>query len=251
MCTSSVSHKPLPYKLTSPAKAKENIEKFRNLTPDELEHCRRVVRKVVPRYLCDPDEALSHGLMIASEKYQGFGNLPAYVAKCAYFYALRTNRKRNTYFGKNDDAIQAETLEDRERYYSIIGTCDPEPIDPLDPLFTQRIDAYLAEMCKDHGRHKTTTFAKLARRILKELEQSINHDDGIGITEFDEALKVPEWKGQLPRVNKKAARQVMYRHLAEKYDAQPYQVAGAFTALKRSAIRVLNEQGPHSVDYKV
>ena len=76
------------------AECAERVGRLWALTQDDYYHLFIIVRAIVPPQFCDPHDALSHGLLIALQRYDGRGPLTAYVPRCAYLYSLQQVKKR-------------------------------------------------------------------------------------------------------------------------------------------------------------
>src|SRR3990172_2022284 len=77
-----------------PTERAARVRKLQTLTQSEYNQLFYITKAIVPPQLCDPNDALGHGLLIALQKYEGKGPLTAYVPRCAYLYALQQAKKR-------------------------------------------------------------------------------------------------------------------------------------------------------------
>lgn len=244
MCTSIVARKKASCKPPTVAERQARLEALRNITEDELNRCRRVVYKCVPRSLGDPEEALSEGLEIALRKYEGLGDLSSFVGGCAYYSALRYYSRRVKRLLSFDEVIEADRHDENEdTAIELFGEDAPEFVEPIDPHLVERICQALTKMVNYKTRSQRPSVIAAAQKILFALCESANKGHGVGVTEYDDApLKAPDFQGQVHLEQQtKVARQEMYRHLADQCATNQYTVTYAMTALRKSTEIALRE----------
>jgi hypothetical protein len=219
------------------------VQALQNLTQDEYNHLFRIVRLVVPPYLCEASEALSAGLLAAARNYNGEARLSTYVARCALHHALRVGKQcpRTTVF---TDLRTGERAGDNTVYLEeTIGMEDPRYVEAIDDHLIARIYEILADLEDSRRCHVRPKVLALAAEILDLLHTNANLGKGVGIDEYDHAPpKAPEWKNQFKvEYNRLQPRTQINQNLARTLGANPSHVAQAMIALRQSTRQALRE----------
>lgn len=252
MCTSIVARKNTRGKLaslTTPEERQSRIEAFRNhFTEDDLARCRQAVRRRVWSYLGDPEEGLSHGLECAVTQYNGLGDVSHFVREYAYNH-MRTFYQRRV---KNHCSMDAPLEDHRSRQDNeerTLGDClsyfDPELIEDVDPYLIKRIRKALERLANRKIWHRRPSVIEGAQKILTDLTESANRDQGIGVSEYDEApLKIylDSFERRVNPRDTKIARRQMHQHLAGKYHTDDYTIKYVFGVLRKSTEIALRER---------
>lgn len=249
MCTSIVARKKESRKPATTEERQARIDAFRNhFTEDDLARCRQAVRRWVWSYLGDPEEGLSHGLECAVTRYKGFGEISHFVREYAYNH-MRTFYHRRVKHHYSIDAPLQDRRSGQDGEERTLGDClsycDPEVIEQVDPQLIERIRKALAGLVNQRIWHRRPSVIVAALKMLTELCESANRDQGIGVSEYDEApLKIylDSFERRVNPRDTKLARRAMYRHLAERFGVDPFTVKYAMTALRKSAEIALRER---------
>ena len=228
---------------TSPAECRERRRKLEKLTQDEYRHLLATVILVVPKQFCDPADALSHGLLIALQKYDGRGKLTTYVSKCAYYYALHQVKKRRrdvTFTDLQNESEFEEYLDEVLPYLE-----DPRYVEAVDELFIRRVEEILDNIYNYRFRYSTRQAINDAHQILALLRDNANLGKGIGVDEYEDGLLTALKHGR-PRIgrpthNTKLVRKEIVEHLREELQTDKRNVSSAYKALRISTLQALHE----------
>ena len=227
----------------SPVEKRERKRKLMNLTQAEYRHLLATVILVVPRQFCDPADALSHGLLIALQKYDGRGKLTTYVSKCAYYYALqqvKKLRRQVTFTDLQNESDFEEYLDEVLPYLE-----DPRYVEAVDELFIRRIEEILDSIYDYRFRFSTRQAIDDAHQLLALLRDNANLGKGIGIDEYEQGpINVPKRgrpRNGRPTHNTKLVRHVIVDHLSEELQTDKRNIYSAYKALRISTRQALNE----------
>ena len=221
----------------------ERVKKLRSITQAEYNRLLFICKQVIPARLCDPADALSHGLLVALDKYDGRGALSTYVTKCAWYYALQQVKKRRYDICFCD----LETEEDFEDYLDAIlpALDDPRYIEAVDELFIRRIEQVLHQSKDYRYRFSTKEAIDDAIEMLSVLRTNANLGHGIGIDEYDDApltsFKHGRKRRERPTHNTKVVRRQIVGHFADALRTDPRDISSAFKGLRLATRQALNE----------
>ena len=123
---------------STPTERAARVRKLQTLTQSEYNQLFYITKAIVPPQLCDPRDALGHGLLIALQKYEGKGPLTAYVPRCAYLYALQQAKKLRRQVTFCDLQSDAEFDDYLDRVLPFLE--DPRYVEAVDELFIRRIE---------------------------------------------------------------------------------------------------------------
>lgn len=227
----------------SAAERAERVRKMRRITQAEYNHLLATVILVVPRQFCDPADALSHGLLIALQKYDGGGKLTTYVSRCAYLYSLQQVKKRRrdvNFTDLQNESDFAEYLDEVLPYLE-----DPRYVEAIDELFVRRIEEILDGIYDWRFRFATRQAIDDAHQILALLRDNANLGKGIGINEYADGPLTAFKRGK-PRIgrpahNTKLVRKMIVDHLSEDLQTDKRNIFSAYKALRISTRQALNE----------
>ncbi len=228
---------------TSPAERRERRRKLETLTQAEYRHLLATVIIVVPKQFCDPADALSHGLLIALQKYDGRGKLTTYVARCAYLYSLQQVKKRRldiTFTDLQNESDFSEYLDEILPYLE-----DPRYIEAVDEFFIRRIEEILDAIYDYRFRYATRQAIDDAHQILALFRDNANLGKGIGVDEYENG-PLSAFKRGKPRVgrpthNTNLVRRAIVDHLSEELQTDKRNIFSAYKALRISTRQALNE----------
>ncbi len=228
---------------TTPAQREERKRKLQTLSQAEYQNLRNLVHYIVPQKFCDPDDALSHGLLIAMEKYDGHGELKTYVMRCAYLYSLQQVKKTRlniTFTDLQNESDFEEYLDEVLPYLE-----DPRYVEAVDELFIRRIHEVLDSMRNWRFRHTTQEAIADAHTILELLRENANLGKGIGVDEYEDGPLTAFKRGK-PRVgrpmhNTKIVRKNIVDHLTDELHTTKQDISSAYKALRLSTRQALNE----------
>lgn len=232
--------------VTTPEERAARVEAFKHFTLDDYDHMLRLVRRVVPKGVCDPEEALSEALVLASRQYDGSTKLTSYIAKRARWYAWNHHEReaRHSSFCELPTTEHADDDETDGYIERIIGgVTDPEYSEPIDRQFVERIKQILVTTKDSHKFYARPKVIPIAIEMLDLLRANANQGQGIGVDEWDNApIKKPNHPNhyQVYR-NKKQPLGVVRKKLAQMLDAQPINVSYAIKALRVSTALALRE----------
>lgn len=242
-----VSQKPRRVKSefeTTPQQRTTRVEAFKkHFTQDEYDHLLKIVRLVVPEYMCDPTEAYSEGLLAAARMYDGSVCLSTYVSKCAWNYAIRAWQKAKRRI-LIDDLATAEHQDDDNTYSEETLGADALPyVEAIDDQFIARINEILIAMANYRLRHARPKVIELAADIVDMLRINANLGQGIGVDEYDNApLKAPAWKNEsLVHRNTIEPRAHIRDHIAQMLNASTANTTYAMIALRKSTRQAMHE----------
>jgi len=228
---------------TNPAERDERIRKLQQITQAEYNHLLATVKLVVPREFCDPDDALSHGLLIALQKYDGRGKLTTYVSRCAYLYSLQQVKKRRRDINFTDLQNASEFEEYLDEVLPYLE--DPRYIEAIDELFIRRIEEILDATYDWRFRFSTRQAINDAHQILALLRDNANLGKGIGVDEYENGPLAAPKHGR-PRIgrathNTKLVRRAIVEHLSEELQTDKRNIYSAYKALRISTRQALHE----------
>ena len=156
-------------KTVAPAERAERTRKLRTLTQAEYAQLLHTVKAIVPWQYCDPNDALHQGLLLAYQKFEGWGELSAFVARCAFLYGLQQAQKRRrlvTFTQLQEDPNVGEDVEDVLPYLE-----DPRFVEAVDELFIGRIEEILASSYNRRLRHGSHRAIRDATRMLTQFRE--------------------------------------------------------------------------------
>ncbi len=231
---------------TTPEQRAARVEAFKHITQEHYDHLLKIVRLVVPEYLCDPEEAFSQGMLAATRMYNGSTCLSTYVTKCAMNYAIRMSKKAKRQIQFADLPGNDHDQDENAAAYidEIIGADDEMPyLEGIDDQFIERVNEILAEIANSAKRSTRHKVVELAEEILDELRIAANLGNGIGVDEYDNApLKAPEYDHQAKVYrNTLEPRSRIIDHLADTIGASRINVVYAMIALRNCTRQALCE----------
>ncbi|MCL4394613.1 MAG: hypothetical protein M1482_07395 [Chloroflexi bacterium] len=213
------------------------------LTQAEYTHLLATVILVVPKQFCDPADALSHGLLIALQKYDGRRKLTTYVARCAYIYALQQVKKTR----RQINFVDLQNESDFEEYLDEVLPYleDPRYVEAVDELFVRRIEEILVGIYDYRFRFSTRQALADAHQILAMFRDNANLGKGIGIDEYEDGPLTAPKRGR-PRIgrpthNSKLVRRAIVDHLCQELRTDKREIYSAYKALRLSIRQALNE----------
>lgn len=215
------------------------VQKLRTLTQAEYNQLLHIVKAIVPTKFCDPADALSHGLLIALQKFDGRGPLSAYVPRCAFLYALQQVKKRRWEMAFCDLQTDSDFDDYLDRILPYLE--DPRYIEAVDELFVRRIEEILAGMYDYHFRHSTHEALGNATRMLSLFRDNANLGKGVGIDEYEQTpLAKSRMRGRRLH-NGKLVRRLILDHLREELHLDQKDTDCALQALRISTRQALHE----------
>jgi hypothetical protein len=228
---------------TTPALREERKRKLQSLSQVDYQNLRNLVHYIVPRKFCDPDDALSHGLLIAMQKYDGRGELKPFVMRCAYLYSLQQVKKTRlniTFTDLQNESDFAEYLDEVLPYLE-----DSRYVEAVDELFVRRIDEILDSMKNFRFRFASKEAIADAHTILALFRENANLGKGIGVDEYEDgplnALKRGKRRSEKPTHNTRIVRKNIVDHLADELHTTEKDISSACKALRLSTRQALNE----------
>ncbi|MBI4785601.1 MAG: hypothetical protein HY782_00940 [Chloroflexi bacterium] len=161
----------------------------------------------MPPQLCDPYDALSHGLLIALQKYK-----------------LQSDQDFEDYLDRVLPYLE-----------------DPRYVEAVDDLFVRRIEEILEGMYNWRFRFSTHQAIGDATKVLALLRDNANLGKGIGIDEYENAP--PAKKDRIGRGphNTKVVRHLVVEHLSEELQTDRRNIFSALKALRLSTRQALHE----------
>ena len=215
------------------------VRKLQTLTPADFQQLLYIVKAIVPPQLCDPHEALSHGLLIALQKYKGEGPLTAYVPRCAYLYGLQQAKKLRRQINFCDLETGDDFVEYLDRVLPYLE--DPRYIETVDELFVRRVEEILERMYDWRFRFSTHQAIGDATKLLGLFRENANLGKGIGIDEYEETPPLKRDRVGRPPHNTKVMRHLVVEHLSEKLQTDKRNIFSALKALRISTRQALHE----------
>jgi hypothetical protein len=215
------------------------VQELHALTHTTYHELRRIVYAIVPRRLCDPEDALNEGLLIALKKYAGLGKLTWYVPRCAFFYALYQAQKRKREVAFTD--LQADNGRDDDLDNVLPYLEDPRYVEAVDEVFVQRIEEIIAALYDRRLRYATHRAKGDAVRILALFRENANLGRGIGVDEYE---NTPPSKVRLrgkPTHDTKLVRGLILDHLRDEMGVSRKDANIALKALRVSTHHALRE----------
>jgi len=214
-----------------------------HLTQREYTHLLATVMLMVPKQFCDPADALSHGLLIALQKYDGRGKLTTYVSRCAYLYALQQVKKRRRDINFTDLQNESDFVDYLDEVLPFLE--DPRYVEAVDELFIRRIEETLDGLYDWRFRYATRQAINDAHQILALFRDNANLGKGIGIDEYENGPLTAFKRGK-PRVgrpthNTRLVRKAIVEHLREELQTDKRNIFSAYKALRISTRQALNE----------
>ncbi len=228
---------------STPAECRERRRRLEHLTQHEYNHLLATVMLVVPKQFCDAADALSHGLLIALQKYDGRGKLTSYVSRCAYLYSLQQVKKRRRDINFTDLENDAEFEDYLDEVLPYLE--DPRYVEVVDELFIRRIEEILASIYDYRFRYATRQAINDAHQILALFRDNANLGKGIGIDEYENGPLTAFKRGK-PRVGRRTHNTILVRraivdHLSEELQTDERNISSAYKALRLSTRQALNE----------
>ena len=215
------------------------VRKLQTLTQADYQQLFYIIKAIVPPQLCDPYDALSHGLLIALQKYEGNGPLTAFVPRCAYLYGLQQAKKLR----RQINFCELQNEEDFEDYLDRILPYleDPRYVEAVDELFVRRIEEILASLYDWHFRFSTRQALGDATKLLSLFRDNANQGKGIGIDEYEETPPAARDRKRRPTHNTKIVRHLIVEHLCEELQTDRRNIFSALKALRISTRQALHE----------
>lgn len=224
---------------TTSSERAARLRKLQTLTQSDYNRLLYIVKAIVPPQLCDPYDALSHGLLIALQKYKGEGPLTAYVPRCAYLYGLQQAKKlrRQVHFCDLRSDRDFEDYLDRVLPYLE----DPRYVEVVDELFIRRIEEILEGMYDWRYRFSTRQAIGDATQLLSLFRDNANLGKGIGVDEYDNTPIAKRDRLSRRPHNTKAVRHLIVEHLSEELQTDRRNIFSALKALRISTRQALHE----------
>lgn len=230
---------------TTPEERAARIEAFKHFTLDDYDHMLRLVRRVVPKGVCDPEEALSEALVLASAEYNGSTKLTSYIAKRAWWYAWSQHKHEShkITFSQLPTQEHADDPEVNDYIDLLIGgSTDPEGSEPIDTRFVERIREILTSQKYGSAFYARRKVLPIALEILNLMRTNADLGKGIGIDEWENApINVPNHPNDRVKHNKKKPLGAIRKKLATTLNTQPINISYAIKSLRVSTALALRE----------
>jgi hypothetical protein len=226
-------------RIASPAERAKRLRKLAALTETEYAQLLRTVRTIVPAQYCDPYDALHQGLLLAFQKFEGWGELGAFVSRCAFLYALQQAQKRHR--SVTFSQLQEHVDEDEDVDSLLPALEDPRYIEAVDERFIERIEEILAGSY--NRRFPSTSHPAIhnATQVLGLFRENANLGRGVGIDEYEETPPAMVHRPRKPTHNTKVVRGLILDHLRDELQISRDHASSALKALRVSTRQALHE----------
>ena len=215
------------------------VRKLQTLTQTDYNQLFHIIKAIVPPQLCDPHDALSHGLLIALQKYEGKGPLTAFVPRCAYLYGLQQAKKLRRQINFCDLQSEEEFEDYLDRVLPFLE--DPRYVEAVDELFIRRIEEILQSLYNWRFRYATRQAIGDATKLLTLFRDNANLGKGIGVDEYENTPPLVRDRKGRPTHNTKGVRHLIVEHLSAELQADRRDIFSALKALRLSARQALHE----------
>lgn len=217
----------------------DRVRELHCMTQSEYNKLLAIVITVVGTQFCDPADALSHGLLIALQKFDGRGPLLSYVVRCASLYALQQMKKNRRLLNFSD----LQTDEDFEDFLdqALPFLEDPRYVEGIDDLFIRRIEEILEGMHNWRFWFSTRQAINDAMQILALFRDNANLGTGVGIDEYEYTPPAIKQRPGKPTHNSKLVRRMIADRLSEELQTDKRNIFSALRALRLSTRQALNE----------
>jgi hypothetical protein len=232
------------------------MSKVKQFTADEMARLYHLCRTRIPRDLCDTDDAVQYGLLVACEKHDPSKGSPIGLAfKAAYRYAWRQHtcgfkrweRTLCDVIDENNETTRNPEQHHR-RFEQFFAVTDKSHVEhELDATLVDDIRrAVLAKQDWTTGNHKVGKSKRQQRRVLETLDlfaQSVIADAGPGIDEFENRRK------RVPSKPYRGRNHATHRFLRQHFGIDQTQTSRIQRTLKECAAQALAERREHPDDY--
>jgi len=233
--------KALPATKTTATRAERarRRRKLHTLTQDEYAQMLHAVRAIVPSQYCDPCDALHQGLFLALQKFDGRGELGAFVSRCAFLYALQQAQKRRRLVTFSQLEADPDVCEDVEELLPAME--DPRYVEAVDEMFIGRIEEILARSYDRRFNYRSHRSIQDATRTLKLFRENANLGKGVGIDEYENTPPAMVHRPGKPTHDTKRVRGLILDHLRDELQVSRDHASKALKALRVSTLQALHE----------
>ena len=223
----------------TPAERARRLRKLRTLTQAEYAEMLRVVKAIVPWQYCDPYDALHQGLLLAFQKFEGWGELGAFVCRCAFLYGLQQAQKRRRLVTFSQLEADPFVCEDVEELLPALE--DPRYVEAVDEMFIGRIEEILAGSYDRRFNHTSHRSIHDANRALNLFRENANLGKGVGVDEYENTPPAIVHRPGKPTHDTKIVRGLILDHLRDDLQISRDHAGRALKVLRMSTLQALHE----------
>ena len=230
---------PAAQRTATPSERARRRRKLHTLTQDEYAQMLRSVRAIVPSQYCDPYDALHQGLFLALQKFDGRGELGAFVCRCAFLYGLQQAQKRRRLVTFSQLEADPYICEDVEELLPALE--DPRYVEAVDEMFIGRVEEILAGSYDRRFNSTSHRSINDANRALNLFRENANLGMGVGIDEYENTPPAMVHRPNKPTHDTKLVRGLILDHLRDELQISRDHASKALKALRVSTRQALHE----------